>query len=506
MGCETRAVRAMSDRSVTRYPRVLFAVSEVAPLVKTGGLADVGAALPKALDRKGADLRIVVPGYGDLLAALDATAVVFRGEVAGVGFEVLEAHVEQLPALWVVRCPPLFGRGGNPYLGPDGHDWPDNAERFALFGRVIAALATRTVAGFRPDVLHLNDWQTGIAGALLGGLAERPAIVFTIHNLNFQGVFDYDWLGRLALPPELGSPERLEFHGRISFIKGGLVFADAITTVSPGYAREIQMPEHGVGLDGLLRHRADDLVGIVNGVDTEIWDPARDPHISAPYDVGTLERKRDNKRALQAAMGLPVADVPLLGMVSRLTEQKGIDLVVEAMPALRELGVQLAILGTGSAPLEGSLAAAAAADPAHVAYRKGFDEPLAHLVEAGADLFLMPTRFEPCGLNQLYSMAYGTPPIVHRTGGLADTVHEARLAGPAPGAAVEGSGFVFDHPRTDDLIAAVRRALDWWRQPDRFRALQVSAMSQDVGWENSARAYLDLYARILARRGGVASP
>jgi len=490
----------MSERSDRGAARILFATSEVAPLAKTGGLADVAAALPKALQHAGCDVRIVVPGYADLLRRIDATVVIHRGEAAGVGFEVLEATTGDLPRLWIVRCPALFDRPGNPYLGPDGYDWPDNAERFALFGRAIAQLATRTTAGFRADLLHLNDWQTGLAGALLRDTPDRPATVFTIHNLHFQGLFDYDWLARLGLPPELGTFETLEFHGRISFIKGGLVFADAITTVSPGYAREIQTPEFGAGLDGLLRHRAGDLTGILNGIDTDIWSPARDPLIPARYDTASLERKRDNKRALQAALQLPVSQAPLLGMVTRLTEQKGIDLVLAALPALREFGVQLAVLGSGSAHLEEALTAAAAAHPGQVAFRNGYDESLAHLIEAGADLFLMPSRFEPCGLNQMYSMAYGTPPVVHRTGGLGDTVNDAGPVDSAADAAVNGTGFVFERAAPDDLIAAVRRALDWWRQPARFRALQVQAMTRDFSWARSSRAYLDLYARVMRQR------
>jgi starch synthase len=492
-----------------RLPAILFATSEVAPLMKTGGLADVSAALPKALAGHGCPTRILLPGYGDLLARLPGARVVHRGEVAGQWFELLEATFENLPTLWVVRCPRLFDRPGNPYLGPDGHDWPDNAERFAFFGRVIADVALREVAGHRPDIVHLNDWQTGIGGALLASAAERPCIVFTIHNLNFQGRFDYDWLSRLGLPATLGTLEALEFHGGIAFIKGGLVFADAITTVSPGYAREIQTPALGAGLDGLLRHRAADLSGILNGIDTEVWNPATDPLIAARYDTSTLDRKADNKRAVQAAMQLPVTRAPLLGMVTRLTEQKGIDLVLAALPQLRELGVQLAILGSGSAHFEQALAAAAAVHPAQVAFRNGYDESLAHLIEAGADLFLMPSRFEPCGLNQMYSMAYGTPPIVHRTGGLGDTVRHVVAGSPdsAAGAAatrapapVDGTGFVFDHARPEDLVVAVREALDCWRDPARWRAVQMNGMRQDFSWTASSRAYLDLYEALRTRR------
>jgi starch synthase len=445
-----------------------------------------------------------LPGYGDLAGRLDPAKVIHRGELGGHGFEVLESVVPGLPTVWTVSSPALFGRGGNPYLGPDGRDWPDNPERFALFGRVIAHLATRDTSGFRPDVVHLNDWQTGIGAALLADQPARPGVAFTIHNLNFQGLFDYPWLHRLGLPEHLGGMEALEFHGRISFIKGGLVFADAITTVSPGYAREVQQPELGAGLDALLRHRAADLVGILNGIDTDIWNPAADPLIARHYDHTTLDRKADNKRALQAELGLTPGAAPLLGMVTRLTEQKGIDLVLEALPALRELGTQLAILGTGSATFERALAEVAAAHPGQVAFRNSYDERLAHLIEAGADLFLMPSRFEPCGLNQMYSMAYGTPPVVHRTGGLGDTVRDAGpVAAAASGAAASGTGFVFDRPLADALVAAVRNAIEWWRQPAAWRALQASAMRQDFSWAASSSAYVELYRRILAARASL---
>jgi len=498
-----------------KTPRILFATSEVAPLIKTGGLADVSAALPGALAAAGCDVRILLPGYGDVLAQLEQPRVLYRDEFAGHPIELLEARQPDLPTLWLVRCPRLFDRPGNPYLGPDGHDWPDNAERFALFARAIAALALREVDGFRPDLVHLNDWQTGLAGALLAPVDARPGIVFTIHNLNFQGLFDHDWFARLQLSPTLAAPDALEFHGRLCLIKGGLVFADAITTVSPEYAGEIQTPEFGAGLDGLLRHRAADLTGILNGIDTNIWNPARDPLIAVTYDRTTLARKGTNKHALQAAMGLPVSPAPLCGMVTRLTEQKGIDLVIAALPRLREFGVQLAILGSGSAHFEQALGAAAAEFPQQIAFVAGYDEAIAHRIEAGADIFLMPSRFEPCGLNQMYSMAYGTLPIVHRTGGLADTVQPADCAEPAPLSAgrmftrssapvVSGTGFVFDRPEVEDLVAAVARALDWWRDPPRWLALQLNGMNRDFSWTASSQAYLDLYRRVLARPPAVA--
>jgi starch synthase len=475
---------------------VLFATSEVAPLVKTGGLADVAAALPKALTQAGCEVRILLPAYGDVYRALPQSRLLQRLEIAGHSVEVLEVHPPQLPTVWLVHCPALFDRSGNPYLGPDGQDWPDNPERFALFSRVIAALSRTDGDGFQPQIVHLNDWQTALAAALIADRQPRPGLVFTLHNLQFQGLFDGSLFDRLALPDRLRGPEGLEFHGGLSFIKGGLVFADQITTVSPTYAREIQTPQYGVGLEGLLRHRATALVGILNGIDTEVWHPARDVYIDTRYDAETLNRKAANKRALQAAMGLPAEPAPLFGMVSRLTEQKGIDLVIAALPRLRELGVQLAILGSGAARFEQALAAAAAEHPTRIAFTAGYNEPLAHQIEAGADLFLMPSRFEPCGLNQMYSMTYGTPPLVNRTGGLADTVRDAQID---PDSGKEtGTGFVMAGPRLEDLIAASERALACWREPIRWRALQLNGMQQDCSWAASCARYLELYQGLLA--------
>jgi len=515
-----RNARASRDPHAARngpmkFPRVLFATSEVTPLIKTGGLADVSAALPAALAARGCDVRVLLPGYTQVLDQLRQPQRVERGELGGHAYELLEARCAGLPPLWVVDCPTLFARSGNPYLGPDGQDWPDNAARFALFGRVLASCACRETHGFQPDVVHLNDWQTGIGCALIAGRPVRPALVFTIHNLNFQGLFESESIDRLDLPPALGTMDALEFHGRVSYIKGGLVFADALTTVSPSYAREVQTPTFGAGLDGLLRHRAADLTGILNGIDTHTWNPATDALIPVNYDLASLERKRANKRALQERMRLPASDAPLLGIVTRLTEQKGIDLVLSALPSLRALGVQLVVLGSGAADFERALAAAADAHPAQVGFAAGYDEPLAHLIEAGADLFLMPSRFEPCGLNQMYSMAYGTLPVVHRTGGLADTVRQAEVLSPNASTAegdlsaraatgVAGTGFVFDRATTEDLIAAVVRALEFWRVPARWRLLQSNAMAGDFSWTASSGRYLDLYRQILQRRATMA--
>lgn len=488
-------------------PSVLFATSEVAPLVKTGGLADVSASLPKALCALGCDVRLVLPAYGEVLGRVEARRRLDQFEVRGRAVEIYEAAVSGLPPLWLVHVPELFDRPGNPYLGPDGRDWPDNAERFATFGEAIVDLVLAPPDGFQPDVVHLNDWQTGLACALLARSAARPPVLFTIHNLNFQGLFDWGCFQRLGLPGELASMHTLEYYGQLSFMKGGLVFADLITTVSPTYAREIQTPEYGCGLDGLLRHRAADLHGILNGIDDEIWNPATDAWIAERYDVANLTRKRLNKAALQDTVGLPRSDVPVIGMVTRLTEQKGIDLVIEALPALLARGVQLVVLGAGSQAYQHAFAAAAAHNPSRMAFVCGYDDPLAHVIEAGADVFLMPSRFEPCGLNQMYSMAYGTLPIVHGVGGLADTVRPA--GAPGDGAltgAHSGTGFVFTEPTSGALLGAVDRALAWYARPELWRVLQHNAMSLDFSWRQSSMRYLELYGRLQRRRQAAEAP
>lgn len=475
-------------------PSVLFATSEVAPLVKTGGLADVSASLPKALSALGCEVRLVLPAYAEVLERVETWRLVNQYVLRGRTVEIREAVADGLPPLWLVHVPELFDRPGNPYLGPDGRDWPDNAERFATFGDAIVRLAVDGSAGFRPNLVHLNDWQTGLAGALLARSASRPPMLFTIHNLNFQGLFDGSCFQRLGLPAELASMHALEFHGQLSFIKGGLVFADLITTVSPTYAREIQTPEFGCGLDGLLRHRAADLYGILNGIDDSIWNPATDRLIAERYHAASLARKRLNKAALQEAFGLPRTDAAVVGMVTRLTEQKGIDLVIDTLPALLDRGIQLVVLGAGDRDYQHAFAAAAAHNPSQMAFVAAYDEPLAHVIEAGADLFLMPSRFEPCGLNQMYSMVYGTLPIVHGVGGLADSVRPAVAPGDA---AVAGTGFVFTEPTSSALLDAVDRALAWYGRPGLWRVLQHNAMSQDFSWRHSSLRYLELYQRLL---------
>lgn len=482
--------------------KVLFVVSEIAPWVKTGGLGDVAAALPEALRAAGVDVRVLVPAYPALKAAFPAAPLLAELPAPGNpphSALLRAAHTAQGMPLYLLECDAWFDRPGNPYLGPDGSDWPDNALRFGLLARVAALLAG--AAGpldWRPDILHCNDWQTALAPAYLHylprGTGHAAASVMTIHNLAFQGLFGRALLSALELPGRAWAMDGVEYHGYLSFLKAGLQFADAITTVSPTYAQEIQTAAAGMGLDGLLRHRAGRLTGILNGIDTGQWNPATDPCLVAAYDVDRLEGKAANTAALRAEMGLTATKkMPLLGIVSRFTEQKGLDLVTGIAAELAALPVQLAVLGSGAPALEAAFRAIAAQWPGQFAVHIGFDERLAHRIEAGADLFLMPSRFEPCGLSQMYSLRYGTPPIVRATGGLADTVIDAADAR-------RGNGFAFTHATPAALLATVRRAVTLWHNAPRRKALQRRGMGADFGWSSPARHYADLYRTLTQKR------
>jgi starch synthase len=482
--------------------RILLAASEAQPLVKTGGLADVAGSLPRALRLLGHDVRLVVPAYPQAVERAEKVEKLAELEIPGQGtrWTLLRGS---LPAaggpVYLVDHPDAFDREGNPYTGPDGHDWPDNAARFALFCRAVAALALdRAGLGWTPDLVHTNDWQTGLVAPLLSMEAERPATLFTIHNLAYQGMFDRRTFETLGLPPALWSMDGLEFHEHLSFIKGGIAFADGVSTVSPTYALEICTPELGYGLEGLLRHRGDRLAGVLNGIDYAVWDPSHDPAIPQHYNAETYELKPRNRIALQREMGLPEReDVLLFGYVGRLVEQKGVDLILEVLPRLlSHPRTQLVMLGSGHPELERRLREAAERHPERVATRIGYDEGLSHLIEAGSDCFLMPSRFEPCGLNQLYSLRYGTIPIVRRTGGLADTVVDATPTNLLRGTA---TGFVFEHADADGLWHAVERAIEFHQRPRIWwRRLAVNGMRQDFSWTASARHYIELYERAIA--------
>jgi len=459
----------------------------------------VCGALARALARLGAEVRLLMPAYRGVAARVPGLRPVGELQLpAAPPARLLRGRMPGSRAgLYLLDIPELYDRPGGPYAGPDGTDWPDNAWRFAALGRAAVTLALgRADPRWRPDLVHAHDWQAGLAPALLALERGRPATVFTVHNLAYQGVFPWETFRDLALPWELWSMERLEYYGRFAFIKGGLACADWLNTVSPTYAREIQTPEHGFGLDGLLRHRAARLVGILNGIDEEEWNPGRDPRIAARYSRRTLARRAVNKAALQARFGLPAhAEAPLLAHIGRLVEQKGVDLILGALDGLLAHGAQLVILGSGAAHLEQAVRAAAERYPGRVAAHIGYDEALAHLIEAGCDVFLMPSRFEPCGLNQMYSLRYGAVPVVRRTGGLADTVVDASEEAVAAGTA---TGFVFDPPTSEALLEACRRAIACYREhPAVWRQLMRTGMAQDFSWRASARRYLALYRRAL---------
>jgi starch synthase len=480
--------------------KVLFATSEMAPLIKTGGLADVSGALPVALRAAGVDVRVLLPGYTPVLAQLPQHEVVATFD-ALPGFppaRLLAGDTATDVPLLVLDCPELYQRAGGPYQDADGRDWSDNPRRFALLSRVAAILAsTDSPLPWKPDLLHCNDWQTGLAPAYLHFWHSKTPTVMTIHNLAFQGVFPPQLLEELHLPPSSFAIGGVEYYGNLSFLKAGLYYADHITTVSPNYAQEIQREPLGFGMQGLLAQRSDRLTGILNGIDTDEWNPAKDGYLAKNYSAARMTGKAANKQALQRRMGLAEeAETPLLGVVSRFTHQKGLDLLLEVVPSLIDLPVQLAMLGSGEAELQRTARELAGRYPGRVAAHIGFNEELSHLIEAGVDMFVMPSRFEPCGLNQFYSQRYGTPPIVHATGGLADSVIDCTPESLKAGSA---SGFVFSEPTADSLHAAILRATELYRDQKLWKALRKNCMAKDSSWQHSAEAYLDVYRGVLGR-------
>jgi starch synthase len=477
------------DSATAALASVLFVAPECAPLTKTGGLGDVCGALPAALRRLGVDVRVLVPGYTEVLAGTTSVELA-KVSLLGVEGRLLGARMTRAAdndvPLLVLDCPALYERSGGPYQSISGEDWSDNPLRFALLSKVAAVLGSeRTPLRWRPDVVHCHDWPAALAAAYLHLERSRhAACLLTIHNLAFQGSFDRRLMRELRLPDELFSVDGLEFHGRMSFLKAGIVYSDAVNTVSPCYAREIQTEEYGCGMDGLLRKRREVLSGILNGIDTALWNPSADPYIAQRYDASSLHLKAANKEALQRRMGLAIeAEVPLLGMVGRLTQQKGIDVALGAADELASIG-QLAILGKGEREIENALRLLALRHPGRIAVQVGFDEGLAHLIEAGADLFLMPSRFEPCGLNQMYSQRYGTPPVARATGGLADTINDGL------------TGFLFKELKEESLVEAVKRTLATYRDRAAWNKMQRAAMACDFSWDAAARRYADLYQKL----------
>jgi starch synthase len=479
--------------------KVLFASSEVTPLVKTGGLADVSGALTAALMGLGVDLRVLMPGYPAVMDALKT-----RSKAANLpslpGCPPATLIASKLPSgvpLLVIDCA-IYRRAGGPYQDVSGNDWPDNDLRFGLLSYVGAVLSTPdSPYAWKPDIVHCNDWQTGLTPVYLNYVPGPHArTIMTIHNLAFQGLFPAQTVARMNLPPQAFAMDGVEYYGQLSFLKGGLQFADRITTVSPSYAEEIQREPLGMGLQGLLAHRRGVLTGILNGIDTDAWDPESDPYIERYYNASRIASKDDNKRALQRRMGLEEkADVPLFGVVSRLTHQKGHDVTADIAADLVRLPAQLAVLGSGDPALQQRFQALAAAHPGRIAVQIGFDEGLSHQIEAGADLFLMPSRFEPSGLNQMYSQRYGTLPVVHATGGLRDTVVDAD---PEALKKKRATGVVFSPLDGATLLAACRRGIELYRDKKAWRQVQKTAMGREFGWESRAGQYLALYRGLAA--------
>lgn len=481
--------------------RVLFVTSEIAPLVKTGGLADVSGALPPALRRLGDDVRVLVPGYPQVLSALESFKIeAFIPGTAGLPDARLFASLlpDGVP-LWVLDCPELFQRDGGIYQDGKGRDWPDNAMRFGLLSKVAAILGgADTPLEWRPEVVHCNDWQTGLTPAYLHFSPGGTPCVMTVHNLAFQGVFPPQSLSELALPAESFQPHGVEYYGNLSFLKAGLFYANHLTTVSPTYADEIQTDALGFGMQGLLKSRSDCLTGILNGIDDREWNPSTDPSLAQTYDLKKMAGKAVNKRELQRQMGLHIeADSPLFGVVSRFTHQKGLDIVLEIAPQLVAAGAQLVMLGSGDATMQSDAQALAKKYPGQIAVVVGFDEKLSHLIEAGLDIFLMPSRFEPCGLNQMYSQRYGTPPIVHATGGLVDSVVDCNKAMLATG---EATGFVFNKMTAQELLSCALRAMAVYRNKKDWSVLQSNGMKKDFSWQKSAAKYREIYASLLQTR------
>lgn len=483
--------------------RLLSVSAEMFPFVKTGGLGDVTGSLPHALAPYGVKVTTLLPGYPAVMAALqERRKLAYRPDILGHAATLWSGRARGLDLL-VFDAPSLFDRPGNPYLCPDGQDWPDNGIRFAAFSRMAADIAQGQVAAFQPDLVQAHDWQAGLVAAYLYHDRRAQAVpgrvvpvVQTIHNLAFQGRFPVADLARFGLPPEALSVEGCECYGAISFLKAGLYHADRITTVSPTYAHEIQTPEGGMGLDGLLRHRGERLEGILNGIDTATWNPASDRAVHFPYMVGDTVGRAPNKRALQAEFGLAAdPDAFVIGIVSRLTTQKGIDLLATVMPRLLVANTQVIVVGEGDREIERSLAVLQRQFPGRVACHLNYSEELGHRVPAGADVLLIPSRFEPCGLTQLGALRYGAVPIASRVGGLADTIVDANPAAMARGG---GTGFLFSPVDEETLVSAVNRArLLYRRQRVTWRQLQLNGAGYDVSWNAKAAHYVALFAELL---------
>ena len=477
--------------------KILYLSSEAFPLIKTGGLGDVAGSLPAALLKQSQDVRLLLPAYPEVLKNSSKHKKIASSSYYNLPLELIETRLPGNNVIvWLVDCPAVFNRPGGPYTDHHGNAWEDNALRFAVFCHAAVDIALGNLnLQWQPDVVHCNDWQTGLVPALLSLHKKRPATIFTIHNLAYQGVFDQETFSDLNLPPELWHLDGLEFYNQLSFIKGGIAFADKITTVSPKYAEEILEPENGHGLDGLLTHRANQLTGILNGIDDKYWNPGSDKYLSQKYNRRSLDKKVLNKTDLQQEFLLPVdAAIPMIGMVSRLVAQKGLDIILQSLATLLMQPLQIVILGTGDIHFEIQLSQWEKYYPDRIKVIIGYNESLAHRIEAASDMYLMPSTFEPCGLNQLYSLRYGTLPIVTPVGGLADTVINADEKNISNKTA---NGFVLKEKSAVILLTTVKYALTLYQKPKTWHQLQLTAMSNDFSWQTSAQRYIALYNEVL---------
>ncbi|MCK8463383.1 glycogen synthase GlgA [Aliiroseovarius sp. S1339] len=477
---------------------ILFVASECAPFIKTGGLADVIGAVPKVLANSGANVKVLIPAYPELAPLVsDAKTVVQFDDLFGGPAEIVEVTATGIDLLLLV-APHLYDRAGGIYLGPNGQDWSDNDLRFAALSFAGAKVATDGVGGWMPEVVNAHDWQAGLVPAYLRQTGKAcPPVVMTIHNIAFQGVFDATRLADLWLKSKMFTQDGVEYFGKISFLKAGLALSDAITTVSPSYACELLTPDFGMGMEGLLQARRSDLSGILNGIDLDVWNPETDPHLPATYSARSLKKKAANKAEVEARFGLTTGDGPLFCVVSRLTSQKGLDMLLDCLPDLVAHGGKLAVLGTGETNLERAFVEASNRYAGSVGVIIDYDEALSHLLQGGSDAILIPSRFEPCGLTQLYGLRYGTLPVVARTGGLADTIIDANEAALVADCA---TGFQFAPINATMLGQAIARACHTYRQPKIWTAMMRRAMRHPVGWDQSAAAYQAIYASLIERR------
>lgn len=477
--------------------KILYISSEAFPLVKTGGLGDVAGSLPSALLKQSQDVRLLLPAYREVLKNITKQKVIATHSYYNLPLNIIETRLPGSNVIvWLVDCPALFDRPGSPYSDQHGLAWNDNALRFAVFCHVAADIAlNKFELKWQPDVVHCNDWQSGLVPALLSLHKKRPATIFTIHNLAYQGIFEQQVFTDLHLPDQLWHMNGLEFHNQLSFMKGGLTYADKINTVSPHYAQEILEPEYGYGLNGLLNYRKDALSGILNGIDEKHWNPGTDKYVKHKFNRRTLKNKVLNKTALQNELTLPEdTSIPMIGMISRLVEQKGLEIILESLNDILELPVQLVILGTGESHYELQLSEWARQTANKFKIIIGYNEALAHRIEAASDMFLMPSMFEPCGLNQLYSFRYGTLPIVTPVGGLFDTVIHSNQDNINNKTA---NGFVLKDKTASELLTAIKYALTLYQQPATWHQLQINAMAGDFTWQTSAEHYISLYNEAL---------